>query len=105
VVEWGKEHRVLDGVCAIGIDEICVWKGYKFLRIVYQSDEGAWRLLWVGKDRKEQTLDDFRPTFRRPCVSAELASNVPMIEKRRRAHASRADTNDDDVLWLMAKPP
>jgi len=53
VVDWGLAHRDLNGVGAIGIDEIAVWKGHKYLTIVYQIDEGARRMLWVGRDRTE----------------------------------------------------
>ena len=63
VVDWGLAHRNLDGVAAIGIDEIAVWKGHKYLTIVYQIDEGFRRMLWVGRDRTEQTLTDFFTMF------------------------------------------
>jgi len=63
VVDWGLAHRDLSGVGAIGIDEIAVWKGHKYLTIVYQIDEGARRMLWVGRDRTEQTLTDFFTMF------------------------------------------
>lgn len=63
VVDWGLAHRNLDGVAAIGIDEIAVWKGHKYLTIVYQIDQGLRRMLWVGRDRTEQTLTDFFTMF------------------------------------------
>jgi transposase len=47
VVEYGLAHRTLDGVLAVGIDEIAVWAGHKYLTLVYQIDEGCRRLLWV----------------------------------------------------------
>src|SRR5512137_1797126 len=37
-VEWGLEHRTLDNVQAIGIDEISYKKGHKYLTLVYQID-------------------------------------------------------------------
>lgn len=55
-VKWGREHQDLDGVVAIGIDEIHWSRRKKFLTLVYQIDEGRRRLLWIGKDRKEKTL-------------------------------------------------
>ena len=55
-VDWGLLHRNLDGVTAIGVDEVLWQRGYKFLTVVYQIDAGVRRLLWVGKDRKESTL-------------------------------------------------
>lgn len=63
VVDWGLAHRKLDRVQAIGIDEIAVWKGHKYLTVVYQIDAGVRRLLWVGRDRTEQTLESFFTTF------------------------------------------
>jgi transposase len=64
-VTWGLEHRDLDGVEAIGIDEVLWRKGYKFLTLVYQIDVGARRLLWVGQDRKVKTLLRFFRAFGR----------------------------------------
>ena len=59
VVEWGLKHRSLDGITAIGVDEVLWRKGYKFLTVVYQIDKGAIRLLWLGKDRTEKTFSKF----------------------------------------------
>lgn len=41
----------------IGIDEIAYQKGHKYLTIVRDADED--KVIWVGKDRKEETLDKF----------------------------------------------
>jgi transposase len=62
-VTWGLEHRDLDGVQAIGIDEVLWHKGYAFLTVVYQIDQGVRRLLWVGKDRTMETLLEFFRSF------------------------------------------
>jgi transposase len=68
-VLWGLEHRSLDGVEAIGIDEVLWRKGYKFLTLVYQIDQGARRLLWVGQDRTAKTtLRFFRAFGRERCA-------------------------------------
>jgi len=56
VVEYGLQHRVLENIRAIGIDEICVRVGRVFWTLIYQIDEGLTRLLWVGHDRSEPTL-------------------------------------------------
>lgn len=56
VVAYGLAQRSIGGVRAIGIDEIQVWKGQKYLTLVYQIDEGCRRLLWVGRDRTKATL-------------------------------------------------
>lgn len=55
-VTWGLAYRDLEGVQAIGIDEVLWRRGYKFLTVVYQIDAGVRRLLWVGRDRKAKTL-------------------------------------------------
>lgn len=58
-VQWGREHRDLSGVRAIGIDEIAWKKGHKYLTLVYQIDSHCKRLLWIGKERKLKTLLGF----------------------------------------------
>lgn len=59
VVDYGLEHRDLDNVRAIGVDEIAVWRGHKYLTVVYQIDAGLRRLLWVGRDRTEESFTGF----------------------------------------------
>jgi len=56
VVEYGLEHRSLDGITAIGVDEVQFQKGHRYLTVVYQIDHGCRRLLWIGKDRTTKTL-------------------------------------------------
>lgn len=58
-VEWGLEHRDLDGITAIGVDELSRNNGQKYATLVYQIDAGAKRLLWMGKDRTEKTIRGF----------------------------------------------
>jgi transposase len=58
-VSWGRAHRDLSGVEAIGIDEIQWQRGHHYLTLVYQIDENSRRLLWVGKRRKVKTLLGF----------------------------------------------
>jgi transposase len=58
VVRYGLRHRQMQDLAALGVDEVCVGKG-KFWTVVYQIDEGARRLLWIGKDRKAATLQVF----------------------------------------------
>ncbi len=41
----------------IGIDEIAYEKGHKYLTVVRDINLG--RVIWVGKDRKKETLDEF----------------------------------------------
>jgi transposase len=62
-VFWGLAHRVLEGIEAIGVDEIQWQRGHKYLTLVYQIDEDCRRLLWVGKDRTTKTLLRFFRMF------------------------------------------
>jgi transposase len=65
-VDYGREHVDLTGITAIGVDEIARGKGHKYLTLVYQIDAGCRRLLWLGKDRKEETLEAFFTWFGKP---------------------------------------
>jgi transposase len=58
-VYWGLAHRELTGVEAIGVDEIQWQRGHHYLTLVYQIDAGSKRLLWIGRERTEQTLREF----------------------------------------------
>lgn len=58
-VEWGRAHQNLDGIRAIGVDELGWKKGHKYLTLVYQIDHGCKRLLWVGRDRTAATFERF----------------------------------------------
>jgi len=55
-VAWGRAHMSLDGIEAIGVDELAWQRGHKYLTLVYQIDEGCKRLLWIGQDRRVKTL-------------------------------------------------
>lgn len=58
-VQWGLARRQLEGVQAIGIDEIHWGKGKRadnFLTVIYQIDSHCRRLLWVGRRRTQATL-------------------------------------------------
>jgi transposase len=58
-VQWGLAHRQLEGVEAIGIDEIHWGKGKRadnFLTVIYQIDGHCRRLLWIGRRRTRATL-------------------------------------------------
>jgi transposase len=59
VVDYGLTHRCLDDIRSIGVDEVGLWKGHKYLTVVYQIDEDVRRLLWVGRERTEETLRGF----------------------------------------------
>ena len=58
-VRWGLEHRELQGVESVGLDEIHWGKGKRadnFLTVIYQIDAHCRRLLWVGRRRTQATL-------------------------------------------------
>lgn len=63
VVDYGLSNRDMQGVKSIGVDEVAIWKGHKYLTVVYQIDEGARRLLWVGRERTKKTLRSFFETL------------------------------------------
>ncbi|MCP4073942.1 MAG: ISL3 family transposase [Hyphomicrobiales bacterium] len=63
VVDYGLAHRNLEGVTEIGVDEIAVFKGHKYLTLVYQINAGARRLLWSGPERKAKTMLRFFQEF------------------------------------------
>jgi transposase len=74
MVNWGLDHRVLSSIRAIGVDEIQYAKGHKYLTLVYQIEEGATRLLWVGKER---TIESFQGFF--TLIGTELASQIEFV--------------------------
>ena len=58
-VQWGLARRQLEGIEAIGIDEIHWGRGKRadnFLTVIYQIDRHCRRLLWVGRRRTQATL-------------------------------------------------
>ncbi len=63
VVEWGLKHRDMTGITAIGVDEISVRKGHKYITLVYQINEHCKRLLWIGEGRDVRTLVRFFHDF------------------------------------------
>ena len=58
-VEWGRAHHDLGGIEALGIDEIAWQRGHRYLTLVSQTDAHCKRLLWVGRERKSETLHGF----------------------------------------------
>jgi transposase len=58
-VDWGLAHRSLEGIKAIGVDEVQWRKGHRYLTVVYQIEEGCKRLLWIGKDRTAKSFLGF----------------------------------------------
>ena len=58
-VFWGLEHRSLDGIRSIGVDELSWKKGHKYLTLVYQIDHGRRRLLHIAKNRTAKSFNSF----------------------------------------------
>lgn len=69
VVMWGLVHRKTGKIEAIGIDEIQYRRGHKFLTLVYQIDSDCRRLLYVAKDRTENSLRGFFRTIPKSSLS------------------------------------
>jgi len=59
VVDYGLSNRSMDNIQSIGVDEVSIWDGHKYLTVVYQIDAGMRRLLWVGRERTAETLRGF----------------------------------------------
>lgn len=55
-VKWGRAHMELEGISAIGIDEMQYGRGHNYITLVYQINDGIRRLLWVGEKRRVKTL-------------------------------------------------
>jgi transposase len=73
-VSWGLVHRQVDGIQAIGVDEIQWQRGHRYLTLVYQIEDGLKRLLWVGEDRSEHSL---RGLF--IMLSAEVRAGIRFV--------------------------
>jgi len=68
VVEYGLEHRSLEGIEALGVDEVAYSKGHKYMTLVYQIDAKQKRLIGVLRERTKKTLKDF--------FTYELGANI-----------------------------
>jgi transposase len=58
-VEWGLSHRNLEGIEAIGVDEVQWRKGHRYLTLVYQIDGQCRRLLHIAPERTVRSLLSF----------------------------------------------
>jgi len=58
-VAWGLAHRNLDGIEAIGVDEVQWQKGHHYLTLVYQIDSQGRRLLHIAPERTVRSLLSF----------------------------------------------
>jgi transposase len=57
VVAWGLAKRRRRPLRVIGIDEVSRKKGHHYLTLVYDLERG--QLVWIGKDRTQETLEAF----------------------------------------------
>src|SRR3989337_106403 len=62
-VFWGIFYQDLSSLEAIGVDEIPWHRGNHSLPLVYQIEEGMKRLLWVARERTEDSLRGFFQTL------------------------------------------
>jgi transposase len=58
-VAWGLAHRNLEGIEAIGVDEVQWQKGHHYLTLVYQIDGKCRRLLHIAPERTVRSLLSF----------------------------------------------
>jgi len=65
-VQWGRARIDLDGITAIGVDELCWGKWHRYVTVVYQINRDSVRLLWVGEKRTAKTLLRFFRWFGKP---------------------------------------
>jgi transposase len=63
IVEYGKKHRNLENITALGVDEIQRSHGQNYLTVVYQIDPGNRRLLWIGRGRTKKIFTPFFTWF------------------------------------------
>ena len=63
VVDYGLFHRCLDGITAIGIDEVAYTLGHHYMTLIYQINGGSRRLLGIVKGRKESSLTEWLETL------------------------------------------
>jgi transposase len=74
VVQWGLQHRSLDALRAIGVDEIQYGRGHQYLTLVYEIEAGCQRLLWIGKER---TTESFQQFFN--LIGKELSEKIEFV--------------------------
>jgi transposase len=58
VVAEQVDHRRLDGLLRIGVDEVSYRKGHRYLTVVADHDEGG-RVVWAAEGKNAATLEGF----------------------------------------------
>jgi transposase len=104
-VTWGLAHRSLDGIRSIGIDEVLWHRGHKYLTVVYQIDQGVKRLLWIGRDRTDETITSFFSWFGtdRNAALAYVCSDMWKPYLTAIAHWAKQAINVVDRFHVMQK--
>ena len=74
VVDHGLEHRDLEDITAIGVDEVSYSKGHSYMTLVYQINSGSRRLLGVIRDRETESLAGFFLEF-----GAERCARIKVV--------------------------
>lgn len=70
-VEWGRARMPMEGITAIGVDEVLWKRGHKYLTVVYEIARHRCRLLWIGESREEATLEGFFYWLGKRCAAIE----------------------------------
>lgn len=74
VVRWGLQHRSLDSLKAINVDEIQYGRGHQYLTLVYQLDESNQRLICVAKERTTESFQQILNLIgKKPSAQIEFA--------------------------------
>ncbi len=92
-VNWGLEHRDLEAITSISVDEVQWHRGHKYQTVVYQIDEIQKRLLWIGPDRKAKTLLRFfrflgkERTTRLDFICSDMWQGYLKVIRKKASHA------------------
>ena len=69
-VSYGLAHRDLNGIEAIGVDEVAYAKGHRYATLVYQLNGEVKRLLHVAEGRKVRSLLGFFRMLKKAQIDA-----------------------------------
>jgi transposase len=103
VAEDRARSDPFDGLRRIGIDEISYKRGHRYLMVVVDHDTG--RLVWAGKDRTKDTLNEFfdqlgeKRCKRIRLVSADAAEFIGTVVAERCKNATLCTDPFHCVKW------
>jgi hypothetical protein len=98
VVGWGLEHRTLEPIRVIGVDEIQYAKGHKYLTLVYQIG-----FLVSANDAIPHRPDEKdRPNVARsPRAATQLFQGQKAdFQRCGRGTEQQSESNHEKILWL-----